>query len=408
MKPTFVLLAVGCLLSAGLGQHWEIEQVDSAGWGAGVQMRRHPDLGWLLCYRGPGGVIRLAWSDLVWHYEDMPFRHSLPSGVQGLNIGHRGEVGIAYADSFQWCWYALKSAAGWEDVAVPYPNPFPWAPIPTAFDTAGAPMIALQVGLSFILARRSDSLWTSDTLVSDDPMWNPSFSSSAIGMTADGVVWGVLDWSYYFGPQRDVYGTNLYRFYVADSVGLVYVTGVANGSIAGVAGCIDSRDSVHTSCGLWSYSTIGLLLDQTLIDTARVVLTSVRFDTLGRPHVAYVLESGELLYRYRGALGWRTFDVGVSGVSFVDLKLDGWSQPLIAYSTADGVFLAHGEDVVGADETERQPVPAPAVCPSIARHLPASTVVFDATGRRVQNPRPGVYFVREAQAQGVTKVVLTR
>lgn len=37
-----------------------------------------------------------------------------------------------------------------------------------------------------------------------------------------------------------------------------------------------------------------------------------------------------------------------------------------------------------------------------------SCVVFDAMGRRVLNPKPGVYFVREAQAQAVTKVVIHR
>jgi hypothetical protein len=42
----------------------------------------------------------------------------------------------------------------------------------------------------------------------------------------------------------------------------------------------------------------------------------------------------------------------------------------------------------------------------------ASCVVFDATGRRVLNPKPGVYFVREAQAQAqaqaVRKVIIQR
>jgi hypothetical protein len=40
----------------------------------------------------------------------------------------------------------------------------------------------------------------------------------------------------------------------------------------------------------------------------------------------------------------------------------------------------------------------------------ASCVVFDAMGRRVTNPKPGVYFVREAQAQAKTirKVVIQR
>jgi hypothetical protein len=42
----------------------------------------------------------------------------------------------------------------------------------------------------------------------------------------------------------------------------------------------------------------------------------------------------------------------------------------------------------------------------------ASSVLFDAMGRRVVNPKPGVYFLRnpqaQAQAQAVRKVVIAR
>ena len=42
------------------------------------------------------------------------------------------------------------------------------------------------------------------------------------------------------------------------------------------------------------------------------------------------------------------------------------------------------------------------------RSLPLGTVAFDAMGRRVVNPRPGVYFVRERPAVSIRKVVVTR
>jgi hypothetical protein len=41
-------------------------------------------------------------------------------------------------------------------------------------------------------------------------------------------------------------------------------------------------------------------------------------------------------------------------------------------------------------------------------NLLASCVIFDAMGRRVLNPTPGVYFVREAQARAVRKVIIQR
>jgi hypothetical protein len=50
---------------------------------------------------------------------------------------------------------------------------------------------------------------------------------------------------------------------------------------------------------------------------------------------------------------------------------------------------------------------------TLMRRPPAGAVVFDAMGQRAVNPKPGVYFVREASGTGrdapsVTKVVLTR
>ena len=44
--------------------------------------------------------------------------------------------------------------------------------------------------------------------------------------------------------------------------------------------------------------------------------------------------------------------------------------------------------------------------PAKVRSKVAATL--DAVGRRVENPRSGIYFVREAQAQAVRKVVIQR
>jgi hypothetical protein len=50
---------------------------------------------------------------------------------------------------------------------------------------------------------------------------------------------------------------------------------------------------------------------------------------------------------------------------------------------------------------------------TVLRRLPAGAVAFDAMGRRVLNPKPGIYFVRERSAAGgerpaIRKVVVTR
>jgi predicted secreted protein len=84
-------------------------------------------------------------------------------------------------------------------------------------------------------------------------------------------------------------------------------------------------------------------------------------------------------------------------------------------------FGAGGADVwlirleperIGIEETpsaKRQTTNAGA---TVMRRLPIGAVVFDAMGRRAANPKPGVYFVREAQAQAqaqaVRKIVVTK
>jgi YVTN family beta-propeller protein len=47
--------------------------------------------------------------------------------------------------------------------------------------------------------------------------------------------------------------------------------------------------------------------------------------------------------------------------------------------------------------------------PSVLRRLPSGAVAFDASGRRVTNPKSGIYFVRaEPSAVTVRKVIIQR
>ena len=57
MKP-IALLAV--LAASAMAGYWDIDRVDSAGWGAGVQVRQHPDGRVFLCYSNALGAVRLA------------------------------------------------------------------------------------------------------------------------------------------------------------------------------------------------------------------------------------------------------------------------------------------------------------------------------------------------------------
>ena len=68
MKPIAFMAA---LVALAVAQHWDIEKVDSAGWGDMLQMRNQPDGPTCLCYCASDLRIRVAFKDTIWHYEDI-------------------------------------------------------------------------------------------------------------------------------------------------------------------------------------------------------------------------------------------------------------------------------------------------------------------------------------------------
>jgi len=71
------------------------------------------------------------------------------------------------------------------------------------------------------------------------------------------------------------------------------------------------------------------------------------------------------------------------------------------------------DSMTGVEENPRPQAPSHKLAATVIRSLPRGAVAFDAMGRRVQSPRPGILFVREPSAVGgrpsaVTKVVVAR
>ena len=71
------------------------------------------------------------------------------------------------------------------------------------------------------------------------------------------------------------------------------------------------------------------------------------------------------------------------------------------------------DTTTGVAEPEQPHAPSGKLEATVVRSLPRRALAFDAMGRRVLNPRSGVFFVREPSAVGgqpsaVTKVVITR
>jgi hypothetical protein len=131
-----------------------------------------------------------------------------------------------------------------------------------------------------------------------------------------------------------------------------------------------------------------------------------------------VTSDGALRFAYKDTR-WHYREVpGVTAATCCDLALDDYGQPMIAFEDAGGLWLAHGQDMLGAKETPSAELRTPNRGPTIVSGASGvkrleSCAVFDAMGRRVHDPRPGVYFVRRAssierQASGVTKVVIMK
>jgi hypothetical protein len=431
MQRTLVLFAF--LAVSAFAQHWDIEQVDSAGWGAGVQMRWHPDGRLFLCYSDTNGTIRLSSFDTAWHCESVPTVGQPVSGTQAFDIDRRGSIGVlSYVGTDGHYWYASKTGAGWTDIQTPFRS---GVSVPITLDTAGIPAITIQLGDAFLLARMRDTLWVTDTLATGDPQWNPFFGACALGSGADGVFWGVFYYSFSY-PGQDIFGTDLYSFYAGDS-GITYneIAGGYMYSVDGASGCVDQQGSVHSCYGYWWQTGSGLYLDQTQIDPDWAERTAVEFDSLGRSQLAYVPSNGGLMYRYLDSGVWHVFDLQTQGLTALDLILDENSQPLIAYTTSGGVFLAHGVDIAGQSEERQEPT-------AYSLRLTATVVrgvlwlqgdrtqntghgaeLLDAAGRKVlalkagandvRGLAPGVYFIREPSAAGgerlaVQKVVIAR
>jgi len=140
VKYALLLLVAGAV---ALGQRWEVEQVDSAGWGVGVQMKRHPDGRAFLCYQDHSGRVRIARQDSGWTHEDVPEPSRFAEGLPWLEFGPRGEVCVTYHGE-QEMWLSAKADSAWTHVAIPYLPPQEYRIAPFTFDSAGQPVVAIN------------------------------------------------------------------------------------------------------------------------------------------------------------------------------------------------------------------------------------------------------------------------
>jgi len=77
---------------------------------------------------------------------------------------------------------------------------------------------------------------------------------------------------------------------------------------------------------------------------------------------------------------------------------------------ANSIYVIRDSIPSGVEESHKPQASSSKPAATFMRRLPADAEAFDATGRRVSNPKPGIYFVREAQGRvrAVKKVLIAR
>jgi len=438
------LLAVLCCpiaLGTAAAQHWEFERVDWAGWGQGVQIRRHPDGRLCLCYESSNtGQVRLAWEEDTWRHEDVPQPAPAGDAEPRFAFAPDGTIGVTYGGPPQ-TWLSRRIDTTWVHTPLPESGYLLRGAVPVTFDSAGQPVLATNLAafapcVALALLRLHDTAWLfTDTIVYGP--WGPIYYVSGFGNQEATGLWGVF--------KTRVQGTGYwyedvcwFRWQGRWETGIWF--GGYSAGVGGHAGAVDRYGTVHASySGADTSGRHGFFYDYSVVDSG-AERSALAIDTLDRPLIAFTVGSA-LKFCYRDVRGWHFFDVGVNGVTSLDLLPGPDGQPLIAYATNDGVFLARGVDVTSVEEGTECQVASTKTGPTIVRGVlwlprdmtdfrPGKSgrvprpVLLDAAGRAVTLLRPGpndisrlplgVYFARsEPSAVGrrptaVTRVVVAR
>ena len=411
MKHAVAFLILPVALA--LGQQWDFTQVDTADWGAGACAWGSPDTSYgIIYYNSQTGVIRSATWDGDWTLADLP-----------IPPVHVGEYGRAFsAARFQpgrevvACQlaggYALGCAVSLNDSWIlDTVDATGWYPS-VEFDSAGVPALLYSVWLGpLVYAARYGSSWDAETLAEGGGQLNYNYIAGNLEFDREGRPHATVLSSYQF-PRALLYGCDLVLFDRDSGVwrNSQHVAGGPGYGVGPFSLAIDSSDIAHHAYfedppygAPSSLHCDGSSLDSTCSSLAMVI------DHTNRVHVAWVSDSFRYGY-YDGA--WHLYAVGpAEGAVVHDILLSGWiyPQPAIVYTLpGGGLWLATGDGVAGTEEIPKPQALSHKLAATVVRSLPAGAVAFDAMGRRVMNPRSGIFFVRDAEAQAVRKVIIER
>ncbi len=413
MMPRFALLVAALLFAAEslLGQAWVVEQVDStAADGSPVELVKAADGRLWTCYQTTSGLVRVAClGDTGWSITDIGPGIVREVWRSSMAAGPHGELCLScYSQDSGW-FYRLAGDS-WQSEPFPFMNQSRLSVV--AYDTAGRLHTAYGVNVSdFWAGTESDSGWVAELALQLFVTGWVYGSDACFTVAADGSPW-------YFAYVW----WEMSQYVWGDEVALAHLVGDTWRMVWGESGqnvpiplALVPHDSgvgrVSVGHGTMFYDR------EQVASVTENSVAGLAYSSEGIPLVAWVPRYSSALPIFAFKTNrWHVADIpGPAGTGGIDIETDAAGEPVVVYSTPDrGLWSATGTDVVGAEENPAYQVPSHKLEPTVIRSLPPGAVAFDASGRRVVNPKSGIYFVRaepsavDRKPSAVTKVIITR
>ena len=391
----YAISAVLLLAALALGQNWIVEQIDStAAAESPVELVKAAD-GRLWAAYQTDSVVRVAClGDSGWSITEVcSARVPPPFDRPFLAAGPHGELCLScYGSGADSSWLCRLVADTWQR------EPYPDSTFGTvAYDTAGRLHGSYERQVSeFWAGHETDSGWTSGLVVYMGVFGYFYVTVDCFTVAADGSPWDFVytfwDWSQHVWSEQSS---------LMHQCGDTWVE-VWHGSDLPLA-IVPHGDSV----GYVTIDSFGISCDGEHVAEVPANSNSVgglAYTAADVPLVAWVrrFAPADIPFFAFKTNRWHVEAIpGPAGVGGVDIEVNDNGQVVIVYSTEDsGLWCARGADVVGVRESPepqtsvRKPEPTIMTGASGARR-PASSIVFDAMGRRVASPSSGIYFVRD-------------
>jgi hypothetical protein len=418
-----VVMALVLVTPASANQ-WQIEVVDTCGSWSGPQLKTAPDGVVHLCYSDNNHILHHLYKDSLWHREVVGAFPSLHGSAWNMDVGSHGELGIVMSFASGSVGLLTRHDTAWtmDSVPIAVPN---WS-ARLSWDSAGKPAVAYTNSTSdpwwIGYAVCSDSGWSCETL----PTPPTHVYLCGFVHTVQNEPCMVTEWNYYLGggcaavlyTRQDTWCIQTVDASMNKYGWLEPVAAARDPS--GAAAACDNWTELGDQRGLRFVSVGGKssIEDSTLVKAAALAIGAT-----GTRHVTYVDQNtdGPLKYACYTGGAWVKDTILNGNISLrpgIDL-LNG--LPIVAfYEPGAGICVA-GRLPSGISE---HPIEVGRTAGQTSLLSPRSLMVTqpgsvqDLSGRKVLNLRPGandvsplgsgVYFVREAQAHTIRKIVIQR